>query len=1480
MPTDQKTSHKLRRLGLWFLLIGIVLFTGLYVFRSFLIAPYAIAFLERTVATHLGLDIKIGQLGGSYLTDIEIKNVSTEKQIADGPFTRLELHDVNVAYHLFDLLKGLSAFWAGISIDLDGGLLAIDLTKMSTADDGGKTWPDFRLPPNLPLIRVSDSALRVKGIGYETRFNAISLTTRLEVASAYRIKLHVSEWSLRHPYFRDIAANLDADIIYSDTRLELKNLVVGRQALVESVAIDLSALPDRLPFQALVNPTGGRLEASGHLDASRLQVQLSGHGIDLKQISGLLASDAAQFGGILSVQGHLDLPLEEPTKIEAAFDIAVSGTNVNGIIAESLAFRFASKNGNLEIADLKLINDTNKLSINKASVPAEVVLKANTGALLQSLFVDWHLEGSNIPLLMKLMGKTFEEHDEQIPYHTLKLRGTMEDGDIQISKGILETESGYIRLQTARITLPIGKRTLVDSPLAANLQVDLPNIKILSQIFALPALGGSIQGQIQIAGTLKAPLGRAKFNCDAITYQNIEVGDLSIRAEADMKRVAIETLTIQRGKDGANGRGTINWIERSFKNIHVELDAKDLDPYIKDIIPLFWSRSERLPRIQGALKGTIKLSGAFTKPEGKMNLQTRQIRIDGEPFGDADVDLQFSKQELTVSSAEFRHLNDRLHVRGTIRHQPKRLNDVNLIIKISDLSAYATLWQHADILVSGSLNGQIHASGALLNPDAEAELQVENLRFQTVQIDSGFAKLKSADRLLSVESAEIKTTKGVIQIAAHVQRNLDDTEFEISLENAAFINQETLLALERPQKCRLFRNGRAIFNNLTFTGSAGRLSVSGAFDPDGKSDLLVTVVDLRSDGWLGRLATDRIRFQGLNAQIKVLGPSNAPSFTVLGSLGHIGSRDIPMAFSGKFNLEYNDRNLKIHKFLLSGQKGQQIYLEGTLPLELFVSNIFAPGQLELTGRMHITDTSVLDFVFPWAKDTGGSILCDLKLAGTWAHPTGRLQIEMKDMQRPGPIKPLPPGPYTASVIVLIEEDSVSLKRFEAHSAGWKVSAQGQWTGAPSPLDVSSAKKFKLPGQVNLEGSLNVSDLHWLAREVTGIRRLSGSLEVNGTMQGPIIAPKANATIKLSNAELSPDFDMPALGNLNMQASVTPAVITVQKLSGELGGAPFEMAGTFKKMTGSDSEVDFKLQGENILLYRDESVRLRADTQLFLKGPVARMQLTGEMAVTDGGFFKSFGILEGLGSFEGITKPDTGGGFQIFSIRKSPFNDLRFNIRMTAKEPFLVQNNLVRGSVRPDLLLAGTGEVPLLVGKVYVEPSRLYLPAGRMNLQAGMIHFEQTEPDRPKLDLLGTATMRSFDITAVIEGPYDEPVITLSSAPPLPEDELLMLLLTGKPPTSSGSRSSGMAQGLNVATFVGRDLISRLFDASDETVESIIDRFEVEVGRSITQRGEETIHSQFRLSQDILVDGDTLYLTGERDYFDYFNGGIKFVFRFR
>jgi translocation and assembly module TamB len=369
-------------------------------------------------------------------------------------------------------------------------------------------------------------------------------------------------------------------------------------------------------------------------------------------------------------------------------------------------------------------------------------------------------------------------------------------------------------------------------------------------------------------------------------------------------------------------------------------------------------------------------------------------------------------------------------------------------------------------------------------------------------------------------------------------------------------------------------------------------------------------------------------------------------------------------------------------------------------------------------------------------------------------------------------------------------------------------------------------------------------------------------------------------IKLSNAEFAPDFDMPSLRGLNLEAAVTPEAVNLRSLTGELGGAPFELTGSWRLAAGNGPAADLRLVGENLLLYRSENLRLRADTDLTLKGPLERLELAGEIAVTDGRFSKNFGVIEGFAAV-GRSDNSAGPGFQLFSIRQPPLRDMVFNVRITAKEPFVIRNNLVRGAARPDLLLSGTGEVPLLVGKVYVESTRLYLPAGRLKLETGVVRFDQADPDRPRLDLIGTSTMLGYDITAVIDGPYDEPVITLSSIPPLANDELLLLLLTGQPPKSSAAQAKANRQGLNITMFLGRDLIGRWSgDDSDEAMESILDRFEVDVGRAITQQGEDTIHSQFRVAEDILTKGDSIYLTGERDVFDYYNGGVKFVFRFR
>jgi len=304
----------------------------------------------------------------------------------------------------------------------------------------------------------------------------------------------------------------------------------------------------------------------------------------------------------------------------------------------------------------------------------------------------------------------------------------------------------------------------------------------------------------------------------------------------------------------------------------------------------------------------------------------------------------------------------------------------------------------------------------------------------------------------------------------------------------------------------------------------------------------------------------------------------------------------------------------------------------------------------------------------------------------------------------------------------------------------------------------------------------------------------------------------------------------------------------------------------------------RLQGKNLLFYRSAGLKVRADTDLTVKGPLKRLVVAGEVAITDGRLVKYFDL---LGTLKGSSKPKTDMGLQLFSIGQPPLSDMVFDVRLTSKNPFTIRNNLAKGAVRPELKLAGTGEFPILAGEVYVDPTRISLPAGSLVFESGVIRFDPNRPDRPTLDLIGTSKMLGYDVTMLVEGPYDEPIVTLSSVPPLSNQELLLLLIAGQQPNAADDPQASQRQSMNVAVFLGRDLIARWFGSeSSEAGESIMDRFEIGVGRAVTRSGEETIDAQFRIADDVLRDGDKLYITGEKDVFDFYNAGLKIVFRFK
>jgi autotransporter translocation and assembly factor TamB len=1271
---------------------------------------------------------------------------------------------------------------------------------------------------------------------------------------------------------------LDAAILYSADRVTVTRLVLGTQPLVESAGIDLRGLPEHAAFEARLNLGGGRLEAGGRLQESRLQARLAADGIDVSHISTLLAAHVPPFGGILSVRGQLDLPLTAVAEMTADLDVHLADATINGAPVDRVAATFTAENSSWHLTDCDVVSGANRAEIPRASIPAASALTGDVDVLVRSLEADWRLECEDIPSLLELAGMALGAPGGPIPNHRLVLSGRMEGGDIAVPYGRLEADRGRVHLKSTRVTLPAGARRLVDSPVAGQVEVDLPDLEPLGRIFGMPALGGSVRGRLKLAGTLAAFRGAAAVTARRVRYRETVFGDLSVRVVADTERLTIESAVLNRDDDRAVVRGSVHLREKRFEDLRLDVAVSDVSPFVRGLLPFWWRQWDGNPDVHGSLTGKVALSGPFERPEGTLKAQALGIRINDSLLGDADVDLNLAGDRVTLRSTVLRNGDDRVLLGGSFHSESQRLDDVRLTVDIADMAAYTQPWFPGNALVAGSVHCRLQASGALLEPDANADIRLDNLRLKHTHMESVIVHLQSSGRLLDIKTAQIDAAGGRIHLAGTIRRHPTDADFDLRLDQACLTRQETLLALEQPAVLHFNRDGAVHFNDVWLNGSVGSLRVAGRFDPDGDSDLTITVAGLGSNGWFDLIAPERIRFQGMDAQIHISGRPDSPSVTMSGVLADLGSPNAPRVFSGRFDLTYSDQTLTIRECSWNRGDKQQVRLTGNLPLDPFGPELMPPGRIALAGGIEISDAGVLDFLLPRYGITGGTVEAGLELAGTWKRPTGAVHLGVDDLNLSRDISKLPSGPYDLTVAVRIDGDRMVLDTLQAESPALHVHAAGDWSGVPAPVDLLRSETRKPTGRINLEGAVESPDLGWLARKVQGVRRVAGRLEARGTVRGPVTAPAADAIIRLSEADLSPDFDMPSLQQVNMEALVTPGAVRLERFTGLLGGAPFTLTGVLDMATASGSALDLSFEGKDLLLFRNESLRVRADTHLTLTGPLSRLELAGEIAVTDGRFTRNFSLLEGLLA---RGKPGTHNGLQLFSIKEPPLRDMVFNVRISAREPFQIRNNLVRGAVRPDVVLSGTGELPLLAGSVYLEPTRLYLPAGRLTLESGLVRFEANDPSRPKLDLAGTATMLGYDIRAVIDGPYNEPVVTLSSVPPLPDEDVLLLLLAGRPPKQAGLRESGKARHMNVALYLGRDLIAWLSGVeSAESNESLLDRFDVEFGRRVTRKGEETIDAQFRLADKLMGERDTLYLTGERDDYDYYNLGVKIVFRFR
>jgi translocation and assembly module TamB len=123
--------------------------------------------------------------------------------------------------------------------------------------------------------------------------------------------------------------------------------------------------------------------------------------------------------------------------------------------------------------------------------------------------------------------------------------------------------------------------------------------------------------------------------------------------------------------------------------------------------------------------------------------------------------------------------------------------------------------------------------------------------------------------------------------------------------------------------------------------------------------------------------------------------------------------------------------------------------------------------------------------------------------------------------------------------------------------------------------------------------------------------------------------------------------------------------------------------------------------------------------------------------------------------------------------------LRLDVQLAADGDCRVENDLVRGAVRGELLLTGTLASPGLLGTLSMrDGSRAVFRGNEFELSHAVLEFTRRNKIEMSLDAHGESQVRDYQVFMHLFGSLADPQLTLTSAPALSQPDIITLLSLG------------------------------------------------------------------------------------------------------
>lgn len=1419
-----------RRAGL--LIAGGLLFTLLLaaVFRG----PLAGALVLMALHRNFGLEATIGQAGGSVIAGLDLRGVSARGGPGTGPLA-FEADHIVVQYSLPALLQGTGAFLDSLELTVEGALIDVDLTLRPTAGRKPAESPTARPAlPWLPRFAVRDSRVRLRGPGFSLEAAGLQgAVTRADQGHAQVVELRTDRFSLRHPALREGTISLAITGRSAPGGLSITGASVNGEPVVDRARLTLGERPGELDLDLALRFWRGTAEIRVARRAAGTEVRWDARRVDLQPQLLFTNPALGALRGLLSTKGSVRLDGGDAATLAGTLSLDWSGAQIAGRAVDSVSIRGSAEAGTVLVERAEGRIGVNDIRVNHAKLPAPALIEGRWREVLSQSEGAVSATFGDVPAFLALWG--VPTGDVAPPAHRLVLEGSLEKGRLRVERGELAVGGGKARIDAVTADFPPAGRGWGETAFSGAATVDIPNLAELSALLRLPRLSGSLRGGITGSGSFSRPEGRASLSGRGIGVAGRMVGDVEVRLRGSAGRVEIDTLEVRQG----GSRFTAE--HAGFAP--AALAAADRSAFFDSLFGTFTARSTDLPAL-AALLGMPPETTARIPPKHLLTaaatVRARAIAVTAASFSAAGASVTLRDARVTLPGAGADWVRDTAF-------------EGDLGADVSDLGPIAKIFRLPPL--QGSFKAKARVSGSLRAPAARVDASGGGIAIGGRHVGDIIVKAAAEGQRVKIETLEVSRGEDRLRARGSYDREagtLTDVEADIALADVA------------PYLDEFARKGMQVSGRLH-----GTLRAAGPLP----GAPLVGEVTL-SDGRLGSV-------QGVSgtvrAEVGLTGTILRPRIGTASLSGELRGETEGSPARASLAATYQPGRLSVGVFELAGPGGLSVKGEGSIPVDFAAEEVLGPGPLSFQAKATIPALGKLASFLPPAYALTGSLDADAAFSGSWKEPAIRVDVRGAKLQTASGNRFAPPGTHTLVGTLTWGADKATAEGFRLESPGLSLSLSGAWSSPPPLPSLLAGRPGAATGTLSLRAALRAPDIGWLRDSVEGLRVLRGSVTGELSIEGPASDPTVTGTLNIARGEIR-FGDLPSIDALVVRATILRRVATLEEFGGNLGGSPFTIAGSLDFSRLDDPVVNLRLRGVNALLYRDAGMRVRADSDLTLSGPVSALSLSGEVALTDSLYQKDFSVAD-LFSKDGTATKRPTPGLAGISFPEPPLRDLRFDVRLTARKPFVIRTPVVQGSARPDLRLTGTGLLPILRGTIRADNARALLPAGTLEFERGTVLFGEGSP---VVDFGGRMQSLGYDITAQIEGTIDNPEVTLSSIPVLPEEDLLLFVVTGAPPGSAdASGSSAVSRATPLAIYLGRNVLEQLFGGvSRGGAAKLQDRLQVQVGRETTRAGSVTVEARLLLGKSNVGGRRAVYLTSEKDIYDQYNAGLKIVFKFR